>query len=339
MNARPSDQEAIEARAAAWIAQRDEGLAPAEAAAFAAWQAADPAHAAAVARLEHVWAALHDLRDFRPEALAHPDPDLLAPARRRRTLRFPLSTALAAAAIALLCVAGWQAAHRPGPDPATPGVATYATAAGGYQRISLADGSVVELNAGTALEVRYTPHERRVRLAQGEAHFTVAPNKERPFFVEAQNVSVRAVGTAFDVRLQPQKVDVLVTAGRVRVDRDDVPVALPNGESILTAGWRASVPTQHEAASVEKLATAQVRHILAWQSSRLVFVDTPLSEVIDTFNRHNRIQVVVTDAELASLPIGGSFNAQNVESFVRLLASNGEIIVEQSGDELRLRRR
>src|SRR5581483_9214616 len=93
----------------------------------------------------------------------------------------------------------------------------YTTAAGGYERQTLADGSVVELNGNTQVQVAYSPAERRVRLVQGEAHFTVAKNKRRPFWVEAQGVSVRAVGTAFNVRLDPQRVDVLVTEGRVPV--------------------------------------------------------------------------------------------------------------------------
>ncbi|MCX6934448.1 MAG: DUF4880 domain-containing protein, partial [Verrucomicrobia bacterium] len=65
---RPSDDESIAATAAAWLAQRDDTFSAADAAAFERWCAADPRHAAAVARLENAWAALQPLRDFRPAA-------------------------------------------------------------------------------------------------------------------------------------------------------------------------------------------------------------------------------------------------------------------------------
>ncbi len=327
---RPSDVEAIEARAAAWIAQRDEGLTAEEAAAFESWCAESPAHAAAVARLDAVWTALHELRDFRPEALAHPDPDLLAPGRRRRTIRFPMAGALAAvAAVLVLGVLLFRWAKPNGTGVTDASFQTYITAAAGFQRVALADGSIVELNANTIVRVHYMATERRAMLLKGEAHFTVAANARRPFWVEADNIAVRAVGTAFDVRRDASAVEVLVTAGRVRVDRNSTPLELGGGRTVLAAGWRAKISTGTGSTQVEEVERHVMREALSWQSSRLAFVDTPLGEVVEEFNRHNEIQLVLGDAELASLPIGGSFGAENVESFVRLLSSNGDIRVER----------
>lgn len=336
---RPSDQEAIEARAAAWIAQRDDGLGAEEEAAFAAWRSEDPRHAAAVARLEAVWSTLHELRDFRPNAQAHPDPDLLAAPRRARLLRFPVAGAIAATAALFVIGFLWRrpAGAPTGNDPVP--VQSYMTTTGGYQRVSLADGSVVELNANTEVHVRYTPSERHATLVAGEAHFIVASNPGRPFWVEAGNVAVRAVGTAFDVRRAAAAVEVLVTAGRVQVDRDSVPLELGQGMKVLSAGWRATISTASGRPQLEKMETQDLRQELAWQSSRLVFVDTPLSEVVEEFNRHNQVQLILGDPELGALPIGGSFGAENVESFVRLLSSNGDVRVERpSADRIVLRR-
>ena len=315
-SARPSARESIEATAAAWLAECDAGLSPADEKKFAAWRAADPRHEAAVARLEGAWAALQPLRDFRPAAARHPDRDLLAQPAAARVLPFPARACALVAAAALV----------------------------------LADGSVLELNGDTAAEVNFTSTERRVRLARGEAHFTVAKNPARPFLVEAQGVAVRAVGTAFNVRLGSREVEVLVTEGKVavseapRTDSGALAPALrsapPAVDTLLVANQRAVIATvrslvpgaatQLPAPLVEAVAPAAVRDVLAWQGPRLVFVDTPLAEVVAQFNRRNSVQLVLADDSLRSLPVGGSFRPENVETFVSLLESGGDVTADRT---------
>ncbi|MDO8539476.1 MAG: FecR domain-containing protein [Opitutaceae bacterium] len=347
---RPSDDEAIEATAAAWLAQRDDGLSTVDKADFAQWRAADARHEKAAARLETTWATLQQLRDFRPEARLHPDRDLL---RTRSTVRrvrpFPATAAAALAASLVLAAAWWYtgSGHVAELPPHR-----YATTADGYERVVLEDGSLLELNSSSEVTVQFTPAARRVRLVRGEAHFTVAKNQERPFMVEAGAVAVRAVGTAFNVRLGPSDVEVLVTEGKVEVG-SEVDRVVPNAVSearnpaqarwgqrappsgtFLIANERAVVPIAAMKAIsppvVERLAPEAVRAALAWQGPRLVFVDTPLAEAVAQFNRRSHVQLVLADAELESLPIGGSFRPENVDAFVRLLAAGNDIVAEQT---------
>jgi transmembrane sensor len=369
---RPSDAEAIEATAAAWLAQRDEGLTPEQEAEFAQWRGVDVRHEAAVARLEAAWTALQQLRDFRPEARVHPDRDLLrAPRMRRRLVSFPAIAATTALAAALAVAAVWwfgsirrDAVNRE---------QHYATTVDGYERVSLVDGSIVELNSASEVLMLFSPAERRVRLVRGEAHFTVAKNKARPFLVEAGTVAVRAVGTAFNVRLGGKDVEVLVTEGKVAVaeverggQRSEVrsqksevggqpaaPTPGEGGRSVarsgsnglavgavyaeLSANERVVIPVVPASAAestvvlpvIERVAPEAIREALAWQGPRLVFVDTPLADAIAQFNRRNQLQLELADAELGTLPIGGSFRAENVDAFVRLLASGGDITVDR----------
>lgn len=350
---RPSDDESIEATAAAWLAQRDDALTSEDERTFAAWRAADPRHEAALARLERAWAALQPLRNFRPAAVRHPDRDLLAQPARGKIISFPGRFVAVAAAAALVLAAGWWTLRSVvAPTPSV----HYSTTVGGYERVILADGSVLELNGDTSAEVRFTAAERRVRLARGEAHFTVAKNPARPFWVEANDVAVRAVGTAFNVRLGAREVEVLVTEGKVSVSELAGPVraaAQPrpqdenrtdsptNGSAtLLLANERALIPTVRPAAGaataplsasvVERLAPEAVRDALAWQGPRLMFVDTPLAEVVAQFNRRNVVQLVLADPALATLPVGGSFRAENVAAFVRLLESSGDVRVDRT---------
>jgi transmembrane sensor len=336
----PDRSEAVDATAAAWLAQRDDGFSPDDAAAFARWRAADPRHEAAVVRLEAAWAALARLRDFRPGAAAHPDRDLLAPPRRAPVIRFPALAGVAACAAAVMFAALWWW-QRPA---AGARAQTHATTVGGYERIALEDGSIVELNAGSEIRVRYTAAERRVQLVRGEAHFTVAKNPARPFRVTAGTIAVRAVGTAFDVRLEGHEVAVLVTEGRVQIEHPPAPLSPvpPAPAPVVSAGERVvlSVAPAMPAAPapalpappppvVQKVAPAVIRQVLAWQGPRLLFIETPLAEVVAQFNAHNAVKLELADPALATLPVGGSFQAENVEAFVRLLALNRDLVVDR----------
>lgn len=335
---RPSDYEAIEARAAAWLAQRDAGFTDEDQRSFDSWRNADPRHAAAVARLDAMWTALRDLRDFRPRARAHPDKDLLAPPRRTRVSHLPklLQATAAAAAITILAIWQWPT---PTATFQTPPTQTYTTTAGGYQRVTLPDSSILELNDNSEVRVRFDENQRCVQLARGQAHFTVARDHSRPFLVQTPTVTVRAVGTAFDVRLSAERVEVLVTEGVVQLNRAAAasqrsPQTSSAEHPVLAAGWRAFVPHENrEALIVERVPPSQMQQALSWQGPRLVFSETPLSEVVEQFNRRNKVQLSLGDAELGTLPVGGSFRADNVDTFVRLLSSSGDITIERPADD------
>jgi transmembrane sensor len=339
----------IEELAAEWLVRREEGLAPDAARAFAAWQGADPRHAAAVARLERalgLMARMPEARDalqapvvpfpISPRAaFAPPSEPVPAP---RRGLRAAFAATGLAAALALAAATWWPRAG------ALPSPRAYATSAGGFERAVLEDGSVVELNGNSELRVDLRAAERRVTLVRGEAHFTVAPDPARPFVVAAGAVSVRAVGTAFNVRLAAESIEVLVTEGRVALAS---PAAGPEAAApatVLAAHDRLVVPAAASAGRirptpvVERVAPEVVRAALAWQERRLVFAETPLREVVAQFNRRNRLQLIVADPALAARPIGGTFAADNAEGFVRLLESGGAVTVERRGEfELVLR--
>lgn len=339
----PSDHDdPIEEVASDWLTQREAGFSLAQKRAFERWCRADPRHAAAVARLEATCALLRKLPRVRAElqtVVPFPvKPRVTVPVRNASALRVVLAMA---AAVALAALGWWQwASPRPSPQ-------VYATSNGGYERVVLADGSVVELNANSEVRVALATNERRVELLRGEAHFTVAPNAARPFVVSAQGVAVRAVGTAFNVRLADAAVEVLVTEGKVAVsdggpgrpDRDPRKgPAKPGGPTLLAANQRALValaPPQSSvgAVPVVELVTSEgVRAALSWQERKLVFSETPLREVVVQFNRRNRLQLILGDALVSERLMGGTFAADNVEGFLRLLEGSGAIEVERRDD-------
>ena len=341
MNASPADfsayDDAIETAAAEWLVEREEGFAPGRKAQFAAWRAADPRHEAAVLRTERALDLIGDMPAIRAPLAARlaEETKVVRPV----FFRAPVWAAGLAAALTLAAVAWWFVPSRPAATQ------HYATAATRQQQVALVDGSVVNLNVSTNVQVALTPSARHVKLTAGEAHFAVAHDTARPFIVTAGGVSVRAVGTAFSVRLGAQGVEVLVTEGKVEVTRDDTgsaPVtALPAAHPLLVAGERTLIARDVAPATtrVERVDADTLQTAVRWHSQIMTFTDLPLRDAVALFNRRNVQQLVLADAALGERKIGGTFAADQVEAFVRLLAAEGEIAIERrTTTEIVLRR-
>jgi transmembrane sensor len=340
-NPAATSAETIAATAADWLARRDRGLTAAEQDTYLTWLRSDPRHAEAVARHAAVLERMMGLGAWQPELSADPNPDLFAPPARRPWRGLAPVLALAAALVVGFLI--WS----PESDSPTAPAKTYLRV---NERQALADGSLVELKDGSRLDVQFTPGERRVRLI-GEAHFTVAKNPDRPFIVEALGVEVRAVGTAFNVRVDAASVEVLVTEGKVRVDEParlavmsaPTPTAPAPAEPevFLTAGQQVVVPLAASAPApvVATVSKAQIRTALEWQTPRLQFFETPLADAIAEFNRHNAAPLVLADPSLGAVPIGGTFRVDNVAGFVRLLELTVDVRSEPQDDGILLLRR
>ena len=332
----PAPTDTIDAAATQWLSRRDRGLTAAEQDAYLQWLADDPRHGAAIARYERAWRSLDQLTEWRPAHSAIPNPDLLAPRPAGRIYRVAsLLVAAAAVALAAFVWLPWQSS--------APAPRREAIVHPGPERQNLPDGSVVELNQGARIDVQFTPGERHVRLLAGEAHFIVAHNAARPFFVDTGNVSVRAVGTAFTVARALSEISVLVTEGKVQVIKASVGdggASASPSPTFLIANQRAVVALTAENAppTVQDLTPAEMERAMSWQALRLEFVDMPLRDVVAEFNRYNRQRLAVADDETGRILVGGSFRLDNVDTFVRLLELSFGVTAAPRGDEIVLRR-
>jgi transmembrane sensor len=297
--------ELIDHQASRWLSRRDARTPSAEdEAAFDRWVAADIRHRVAYLRLEGTWKRSDRLCDLRPLDRAV-DPDLL----RKQTLRARWPLALAASVALTFIVGGYLLVQ------SRFGWQHYETRVGGFSRIVLEDGSVIDLNTDSDVRVRLKAHRREVRLLRGEGRFQVAHDRDRPFVVTAADASVRAVGTAFSVRLRDaSQVDVLVAEGIVAVASSTIPHAPP-----VTAGEAAVLQPNHM--SVRHVEPEVLQRRLAWTSGRLQFRGETLGDAVVEFNRYNRRQIRLADSSLSRLRVGGTFNATDPESFAAALSS------------------
>jgi transmembrane sensor len=165
------------------------------------------------------------------------------------------------------------------------------------RHVALPDGSSVLLDKGARVRVRFAPRSRRIDLLDGHAYFTVAKDRTRPFTVDVPGVSVTAVGTAFDVRRDGQRAEVVLVEGRLRVQSKfslDPPGAMGGGSRLVSGpeGWRISAADTSEQA--------------AWAEGLQIFRRTGLARVAASLNANARIPVEVAP-QLAERPISGVF--------------------------------
>lgn len=329
----------IETIAAQWLARSASGLDAAAQTELATWLAANPAHAEAHRRLGGMSAALQRAR---AQGLGPAISTQLAARRRRRFRRTTLGAA-ALAVVVSLAVLRWPAG--PASTKAVP--ATMAQAPAPVR--TLPDGSVVELNGDAQLSVDFSGPLRRVELRRGEALFHVAKDPSRAFVVRANGVDVRAVGTAFTVRVEPAVLQVLVTEGKVDVDDSSRGESLlpkdPSGAAqLLTAGQLALVQAPDSATSrpsvqVNHVAPEEMKARLAWRPSRIEFEGVTLAEAVAQMNLGQSVRVVA-DPALHALRVSGTFQKDDPETFARLIAATFDLRVDRHGEsEIALRKK
>ena len=234
----------------------------------------------------------------------------------------------------------------------------YTTALAERKTIDLEDGSRVSLNTKSRVSVDFDERSRTVRLERGEALFDVAHDADRPFVVQVNGAEVRAIGTAFNVRLRSRMVEVMVTEGEVHLKAEeprssaarresDGSVAPRSGsdqrqrgdrhEMVLPAGRAAVVA----AGVVEEVALSEdaIRRRIAWRDGVIELQGETLAQAVEEFNRYSDAGLVIADPSLARLRVGGRFHTDEADRFVNALETHFSIrAVEAEGGEIYLLR-
>jgi transmembrane sensor len=209
----------------------------------------------------------------------------------------------------------------------------YSTGLGEDRTVTLEDASRIELNARTRLRVRYSGGLREVELLEGQALFQVAKDAARPFVVRTDSAQVRAVGTEFDVYRHGAETRVTVLEGTVAVQPVLANAAIVSPADVLIgAGEQAVVPQQGKPQAHPTNAVAAT----AWTRGELEFVETPLSEVAEEFNRYSPRRLVLASSSLTNVRISGIYSSADPASLVLFLRSQPDLTVVESGPEIRI---
>ena len=299
--------------AAAWFVRSEGGaLTPAENQAFEAWLGETERNRALYEQAASAW-AVFDGADADPHIRSLRSAALQDEPERRHPWWVAVAASLALAVTTLL---GFHFLSTNGKPAATQIAAatSYHTGRGQRLEFALSDGTSVVLNTDSVLDVHYSAAQRLVRLERGQAFFEVAKNKARPFVVVAGPKRVIAVGTAFDVRVDPQRMRVLLVEGKVAVEshaRD------PHATKFLIPGQQLTTDAAGDTLSLAD------QNALLWREGLIEFDDVPLGVAVGEMNRYAPRPIVVADRRVADLRISGMFKLNQTDRFPQLV---GEIL-------------
>jgi transmembrane sensor len=324
---------------------------------FTEWCNEDPRHIAAYRRFHAIWQASADLKDLLP---------LTAPRPQRHTFFKRLFTPVSVPPLAwtwrvgviviIGCFGAWMFL----------GSTQYSTRIGEIREIRLTDGSIVTLGARSALDVKFEPAERRVILISGEAFFSVAKNKERPFIVSVGDKEIRVVGTQFDVCRGTDNVRVSVAQGIVEVrsisitsaeDGSNVAESARSAErspSRDTGAGQASPDGRFYSGSLAVITAGEMLRAglpgpinppeamthsdpAAWVHGHLAYVDTPLREVLADANRYSRQPVAVADEKLGATRVSVTYPSDRVDQMLAALSRSLDLDVVHERDRIVLK--
>lgn len=306
-------RDTVDATALAWLARRDRGLSAGEKLELQAWLSEDPSHGAALGRYGVAWATLD-----RPRKIGTTEQVLAAARRhssRRRGLRLRTFGVLATVTLVAIFVA-----RNVVPKPSIASANQVALLV--PRQDVMPDGSVAQIKDGSEMTLDFSPMERHVRLLRGAALFEVVKDAGRPFVVAAGAFSIRAVGTAFSVQVTADGVQVIVTEGKVAVERRPVDgeSVQPDGAAYLEKGQRIDLePRMAKLPAPVAISAREISGLLAWREPRLEFSGMPLGEAVALLNQSNSLKLRVGDSAISGIQISGVFRTANVEDFVLVL--------------------
>jgi len=336
---RPGFPEPVSEAAAAWVLLQEEGpLSDDDERRRAAWIAEDPAHF--VAYENALWALDAVARNAgEPEILSLRKAALEARGSQRRVWRWTASLGLVAAAVAGVFLFSPSANKLPGlgiatriaSGPADPAHGSYRTAIGERSVITLPDGSILTLDTDSQVRIDYSSRERGVHLLKGQALFEVAKGKPMPFQVYAHDQRITAIGTVFNVRLDGDEVRVAMVEGVVKVRRsvsDNPSLTSTFDDVTLSAGEE----LRAEPAQPILVKAADVQQVASWKGGVLIFNDTRLSDAVAEINRYTTRPIAIADGAVGSYRVSGVFKSNDPEHFSQAMAEVLPIMVTHAPD-------
>lgn len=326
-NVRPIDSQRQRRRQATeWIARMDRELSPQERADLQSWIQSDHRNEMELLECAKLWDMMGALQSL----------GLLMPRTRQKAAWRPV--ALAASLVITLVTALLVLTSGPGEQLSAdatiaqlPDQAMYTTPVGDQSTVHLNDGSVVQLNTDTRLQVRMTSNLRLLTLERGEIHINVAHDPNRPLRVIAGNQLIEAVGTAFNVKIdEHMEVEIIVTEGRVRVKLPPHALTVAQSETpsqTVDSGERVVLD---ESPEIEPLAEEDIEVKLAWREGMLVFRGSSLIDAVREVGRYTQVEFVIQSEDLKKRRVAGVFRAGDIDGFLASLRANFDVVDQQT---------
>jgi transmembrane sensor len=193
---------------------------------------------------------------------------------------------------------------------------------------TLPDGSVITLNKRSQLSYpsAFTGNTRPISL-KGEAFFKVTPDKKKPFIISVNDVSIRVVGTTFNVKEENGNTEVTVQTGVVQVTR--------NGHMVELRPEQRVSAEKDETTLVKDTVTDRLYDY--YQSREFVCDNTPLWKLVDVLNEAYDVNIRIGREELKKLPLTTTFDNESLETILNIVSTTFKLTVERKGNEIILK--
>ncbi|MFT5235352.1 MAG: transmembrane sensor [Shewanella sp.] len=324
-------KEEVQEQASLWISRIDRGLSETETESLSKWVGENKANQDALFDMASYWDDLTVLNEL---SVLFP----LEPSNVKSTWR---AFAIVASFLLLSFIGGnWALNGQFSPliqAEAQNYVHRFVTPIGEQTTFSIPDGTTVQLNTNSIVEVEYSSNYRHLTLVRGEAKFDVAKDASRPFIVTVGDQSFTALGTIFNVQKNSElEIELVVTHGRVLVTSADESIeqiteSLQDASNETLPGLLVStgekvVIIENTRRAVEKLPLEKLQRDLAWQQGMLIFEGEPLSEALADVSRYTSITFDIVDPQLSELKVAGYFKAGDIDGLLASLTSNFNIV-------------
>lgn len=329
-----SNRGAIEDEAREWLIRLDGDtpLSNDEIAALREWAGRSPAHRRELKRISKFWDNANILTELAIPLHGNPAQGSFAGYRLAAT-----------AAVFLLAIGVAFTAWLMLPEPDTTSNGIYGTAIGQLRTVALPDGSAIQLNTDSQVQVDYGSSLRKIRLLRGESLFEVTPDPDKPFEVYAGSNIIRAVGTAFSVQLTEDVVKVTVAEGKVELIKvknqptvsgvNDPPDIRPVPERLGFLNHGQSAILHNTINQLHTLAEQDLEQQLSWRHGFLSFSGEPLEDVVREINRYTPITIEIADPALNTLQVGGRFRVDDLDAMLDVLETSFGIRISRIDDQ------
>ena len=325
-SAQPQITDDLLDQACEWVVRlRAENVASGDLEQFSDWVTRSDGHRSAFEQIAEMWGDLGVASSLPVDELPSPEP---TPQQPRFGHWFSWRTLGGVAAVTVVAVVVLLATVSSPPE-----LDSYRTAVGEHLQITLDDGSQVDLNTNSELEVRFEDDQRWLHLVRGEAYFSVARDKERPFVVELNGATAKALGTEFNIyKVSDSSVHITVTEGTVQVIEANS-LRLPK---ILEVDQAVTYSAKKGLQSIRTVDKADT--IIAWRQRQIVFDDTPLPQVVSTLNRYSETPIELGFRDSSHLTISGTFSTERPIETARAMAEVLALTADIKGSRLLLQK-
>lgn len=193
---------------------------------------------------------------------------------------------------------------------------------------NLADGSVITLNKNSSIvyDKKLKGATRNIALT-GEAFFEVAPDKNKPFIITVNDVTIRVVGTSFNVKSSNGNTEVNVKSGVVEIIRQSEKVSLRAKEKVIVE------------TSNQQLQKDSTRGELYDYYKTKVFVcdNTPLWQLVATLNEAYGADIIIENNSIRSLPLSVTFNEEPIDKILAIVTQTLSITAAKKDNQIVLR--